>query len=1304
MRIFIILGLCALFLCISIPCTVLFFVNTRIAGGILQSAINDRITGSLNWQKHKLSLFRGTLELKKILLKDSQNQDIVSCDRVVVDLSLFSLLKKRIHLSTLVLDNPWISLTIDTAGRVNVVEAFSKQAAPQQSLPDKENESAKPPFTAISADNIVVHDGHFFLSVEAEKLHAEMQNIFCTGSGNLHEKLMTIALQTGHVDFRTPQAHINSETFDGYLSYLGGHIDSCAIDLQLPQSKLSVSGSAKNILQTPELNVRCVLSIHVSELASMFALDSTFSGTSTLTGTMTGSIDNPEITVHGTGSSIEIYDYKSDTVACRFSLRNKMIIIDTVLIGTGGGFLSSSGLVDCADIFPEGLFSAKRQWDAIRYSCNLALNQVQLEQLYPPLQKNVQGVLWADVTVKGKGVSAEKLAVNSTIQVHADSINVSSNTLPSQFNRFDGNMDIACDDGVVTIGECILQTPQIRISAAGTYAIGNKMVDARITLDTARLSAMLPASVSRPLDGYVSSSLHVYGSQHAPWVQGDIEATHITYAADTLGQIQAAFSLDTTGLLTLKDLTIENNRSLVSATGTAQLFKVTPFAFNTNPVFSLHVDGDTVYIDDFVNDAYGAVQLRASLNGNFNALYGTAKLHAAKLDLGVQKADRFAVHLTLDSQTVYIDSILCAIDQNDLFRGNGWITRSLDYQVQISSPGIQLSHIDKLKSYDAFDGVCSFTMSGKGTVNNPAVSANITLRQLHVNNKRLDDCTISFALKDSVAKVTGAMDFTFSGIYHLGNKHFSIKTLFQNMECSPYFAIAGLNDFHGTLSGDMEISGASNALEQVNGYAQLNSIKLFHIDVPLVSSEYFHLLFHNQSLHIPGIELILLNDGHASIHGSARLNGSLAISIDADVPFHLIGYITDDLEQTNGAIRIDAALNGNTSSPVLAGTVALQQIGFRIPGIEQMIHGIDGTIACTPSLIQSDAIRGKLDNGKFEISGKMTLERFRPDSVFVALTAHTLALQVPDMLSTAVNASLAMKGTFEKALIEGQLYLLEGIFYSDIDDPIYNVLQKSRETAPKRPTATNSFVNNTQYDVVIIPRQNFIVDNNLALLKIKPDLRIKGTLLSPVINGKADVLDGMVKYRGNTFTVDKGIIDFVSPYVTTPMVDIVAGTRVGDDTIVLEITGFYTSPVFNLYGENLTTQRVLEDEEIVSLLLTGQTITDLRNKSKETIVASAEEMIKELVNTLVEENIKSVTGLDEFNLKTEGNLFNTIEVTVGKNLSKRLLTRYSINTNNGNLTQQAIVEYKLLENILLKTFNDTEGKFGGEAQVHFEFP
>jgi autotransporter translocation and assembly factor TamB len=322
--------------------------------------------------------------------------------------------------------------------------------------------------------------------------------------------------------------------------------------------------------------------------------------------------------------------------------------------------------------------------------------------------------------------------------------------------------------------------------------------------------------------------------------------------------------------------------------------------------------------------------------------------------------------------------------------------------------------------------------------------------------------------------------------------------------------------------------------------------------------------------------------------------------------------------------------------------------------------------------------------------------------VKLAIDAHALPLQVPDMLDVLLNATLQIQGTPDKSLIQGEAIILEGTYYKDVNLSLLQVVgERKREEAPRPREITLPFMKNMSVDISLRRRNPFVVDNNLAHLDINPDLRISGTLSNPIITGRATIESGTVTYRRRTFAVKKGEIDFSNPYKIEPMFDIEGEVQVRKWTILLAISGPPDKLSFTL-----TSDPPEEDGDILSLLVSGKTTHELIEAEGGT-TKSTTRMLAGILATTLEDDIKKATGLDILEVETQAQEeeqgSDPVKVTIGKELSRRMTLKYAMESKDGELSQRAIAEYKLLEGILLSGFQDDKGTSGGEIFFRLEF-
>ena len=68
-----------------------------------------------------------------------------------------------------------------------------------------------------------------------------------------------------------------------------------------------------------------------------------------------------------------------------------------------------------------------------------------------------------------------------------------------------------------------------------------------------------------------------------------------------------------------------------------------------------------------------------------------------------------------------------------------------------------------------------------------------------------------------------------------------------------------------------------------------------------------------------------------------------------------------------------------------------------------------------------------------------------------------------------------------------------------------------------------------------------------------------------------------------------------------------------------------------------------------------------------------------------------------------GETNDSIQVTVGKRLSRRLTIKYEVESGSQETIQRAVSEYRFLEHVLASGFQDSVGGYGGELLFRIEF-
>ena len=373
-----------------------------------------------------------------------------------------------------------------------------------------------------------------------------------------------------------------------------------------------------------------------------------------------------------------------------------------------------------------------------------------------------------------------------------------------------------------------------------------------------------------------------------------------------------------------------------------------------------------------------------------------------------------------------------------------------------------------------------------------------------------------------------------------------------------------------------------------------------------------------------------------------------------------------------------------------------------VPGLFQKLHDINGGVRITSNAIVLDNIKGMLDTGKFEFNGAVGLDRYQPSTIGLKLTMDNLPISIPDVLDVRLSSDLEVRGSSEKSLIKGDVVLLEGTYEKDVR---LNIVESIGQASRKEPLVASKtpwpIFDNMALDCKIRYRDPFVVDNNIALLTIKPDLNITGTVNQPLISGRAEVESGTVYFQRNEFNVKKGILDFINPYKIEPTIDIQSETKIREWTVFLKISGTPDTLRFDM-----TSDPSERDEDILSLLISGKTTQELIAREGGSSL-SPKQMLADVLSESVQKDIKDATGLDvvalEYNEAKDAESSDEVRVTLGKELSRRVTVKYDVQTKNAKVIRKVITEYKFLEKLIMNAFQDTEGHYGGGIQFRLEF-
>jgi len=1381
------------------------YLNTDHARVLIQGKVNGVIPGKIIFSDFHFSPFKGELALKNVTLKDRRNSEIAGLNALRIEVSWATLLKGALTIKNVILEKPWANLYTDKSGELNLVRAVTparKKEARFKGEPGEKRAFGFP--IKIRIKSLEATHGSIRYERASSGVIISVEDLDLRAEGDLLRQSARIVLQIaeGRIDSPKGTMSLARCTLRGALQ--GDRIDELRIEGNTLASRLTVSGSVRDIFKNPMFDLSLDVLAALPEVQKSLSLKTLLTGDMRARVTARGELNNPEVTMSLTYGGGMLSGNYVDSASFDFILKERLLTLNNLNVGIGSGSMSIQGKVDLSKAFEQGFIAPQRDLTAISYHVLLKGAGIRLEKLRSAVEHGSRGIVDFSMELSGTGLSPKDMSADGEMEVGFKEFAAGTLEKPIDLNV---TTRAGFKKGVATIKQLKARSRLLSIQSSGEFDFSSGNIIANLAIEAPDLAETLSFLGIGNIHGSCSIKGSLSGLLKRPAFDFILQGRQLGYRHITLGNIGVNANLEKSGRLRVTMLSLENQGSLINATGSVKIlkedfFKVdrtvplnlsvtfkdvemrdffaneivkgtiegqinldgplqsliakgalagkdlkakairigdceTTFRYSDgklsvekmeirnhksrlrfsgtarvfdqktkrvlkDPAFTLIARGDDISVEDFVDGLKGKVSLAATMEGSIRRPRGTIDLHGTNVDLGVQCFYDVKLTCILDGQKAWFRPLHLAVSPGELIECSGWLTLDKRYQIEMISKEVSLGSIQKLKNREIAEGKIVFTASGHGTLENPQLKGDITLKNLRFKGKSFEDFQIHLDLHDKIARISGKLNFDVAASFQLQNNDFSATLLFHETDLSPYFRIAGKDQFSGTVTGKAEARGNIKALRQTQVYADFSQLALFFKGYALIHTPHFRASLKDEDISIAADSLILLKEGHIDIRGKGKINGSIDLQAAGTIPLRAAEAFTPHLPDIAGDISLSVSVKGTWSNPDIQADIGLRHMSFTIPGLAQKLHDVNGSIRIAHKAITVERVEGQLDNGRFDLKGRIELEGFSPSAIAMNFNASSLPLRVPDMLDLLLNTQLSINGSHKKILIRGEVIILEGTYYKDVNLGILQAIgEKKREEALPSTKQSLAFLNNIIADISIKHRNPFLVDNNLARLDISPDLRVSGMLSKPIITGRASIERGAITYRNKAFIVKKGIIDFANPYRTEPAVDVQSEVQIRKWTIYLAVAG----PPDRLSFE-LTSDPPEEDGDIVSLLLIGKTRNELI-KTEGGTTQSAAKLLAGVISAALEEDIKRATGLDIVRIETQTQdneaTSDQIKVTLGKELSKRMTIKYTVEPKDGELTQRAIAEYKLLESIVLSGYQDNEGLQGGEIFFRLEF-
>ena len=867
------------------------------------------------------------------------------------------------------------------------------------------------------------------------------------------------------------------------------------------------------------------------------------------------------------------------------------------------------------------------------------------------------------------------------------------------------------DAAAVDLSSGLITTPVSRVAFAGR--LGARDSNLRLDLDASELLPFddfinaLRGSDAGPqrITGRGFWTGSITGPLGGPTLAGHARVLHAAYADLLWDELEGEVSYSP-GSLQLDTVRASHGRA--SADLSLQLF-LTDWAFlPDNPWrFDLHLARTDL---DGIQSLFStAFPVHGLLSGHIQGS-GTRDDPEFQGSLHLDQPVLFGVALDFaDGDLHWTDEELHATNLQ-LRRGVGRASGSFDYDrdtewisFDVNGKDIALSEFPTISAgLVPATGRVTFDAKAEGPLRSPRGSGTFHLAALHVGEDVLGDFDLRAQSDGNRLTVDALSTMAHGGLN--GHAELSLsgdlpvrgEVRLEDVSLDSFLKVAlRLKDItgHSSVTGRFLVSGDLLGPAGVQVQIEFSRIsfdyafvKLENVGPVRITYSRDEVLVDSAHLRGPDTDLVL--------SGRARFARDLLVSLklSGKLNLRLLSGIYPDL-QARGPAALDVTLQGTTLHPRLAGRLTLQSDSATYGDFPVAISQASGDVLFDINRLTFDNLSADIGGGQVQLTGSVTYGE-GPLSYDVAARGRAIRLRYPEGMSWLMGGNLRLQGGTTAGTLSGRVTVQRLLLTEGLD--LSGLIGASSQAAAAA-SGASAYLRNLQLDVEGDSSPDAQVEWNAARFSGQAQLRIRGTADRPVILGHVHLLAGEFDFRGNTFRLTRGDINFANPFRLDPIFDLEAATTVEQYDVTIQLSGPGSRLHLGYHSDP-----PLPPTDVISLLALGRTseATDLRSGTTTSALGDpgAQALISQAVSSQVSGRIEKLFGVSRFSvdpgLAGVGATQNTTaRITVQQRVSHDLTVTYITDVTS---TQRQVIqfEYNVSRKLTLRALRDENDTYG----------
>jgi translocation and assembly module TamB len=633
-----------------------------------------------------------------------------------------------------------------------------------------------------------------------------------------------------------------------------------------------------------------------------------------------------------------------------------------------------------------------------------------------------------------------------------------------------------------------------------------------------------------------------------------------------------------------------------------------------------------------------------------------------------------------------------------------------EIQFNLTGAGIQLDKIQALQNTALpLAGRLDFALQGSGPVRGPEGKGEFHVLGLKIGTDEEGDfhgqldsdgqnVHVALNSEGSHGQLRGQLSVGFAGDADISGKlsvvQFDLDPLF-----TAGFHLKNLTG-HSVVDGNFTLAGALRKPDSIEVNADISQISLNYLFISLQNDGPLQFTYHRNEIRIAQAHLRGA-DSNFQINGSARFDRErpVHVSVTGAVNLGLLKGLMPELHAT-GEANVNVAIEGTMSKPRITGRTTVRDASANYSDFPVGLSHLNGDLVFDRSRLLFENVTADSGGGQLTLNGSVTYGEEGPTRYEIYARTPQVRIRYPAGMSWLTGGTLQLVGTTERAVLSGNVELKRLLFAPGAD--ITSFFGASPDTSAVG-AASSAFMRNLTFDVAAHTSPGARIEWTGAQVEIDSDLHLRGTWDRPILLGHIHLLGGEMSFRGNTFTLTRGDVNFANPFQLDPELNIEATSTISQYLVTINFSGRASKLSLSYRSDP-----PLPDTDIIALLALGSTGQESALRS--TAAGSnygATALLSEAVSSGVGGRIEHLFGISHFRIDpflagtaTESNA--SARVTIEQQITRDLTVTYSSNAASDQ-EQLIQVEYHVKRDLSIVFLRDINGTYGLDVKFvkHF---